>query len=240
MRPFNAEYIFIALKQLLPFTGRTLLVTVIAIVFGTILGAVLAWGKLSSNKTARFLSSFYVHIIRCTPSIVLLFLVYYGIPKLIELFTGKYSGYSGKMWYVAITLSLLFAASMCELFRSAYSAVDSGQKEAAFCCGMTKFQTAWIIIIPQALTAAIPVFCTAVVGLLKQGALAFTIGFIDLAGQADVIVARAYGAHGLETYIALAAIYWLITIVIEQCLKYAERLASRGKTIPGQGDSSWT
>ncbi|HAH62045.1 MAG TPA: amino acid ABC transporter permease [Treponema sp.] len=239
MRPFDPVYIAEYFCRLLPFVGRTLQVTVLSVVCGTLLGALLAWARLSRSRAARAVSAVYVHIIRCTPSIVLLFIVYYGLPKLIESATGIRAGYNGKLLYVAVTLSLLFAAAMCELFRAAYGAVDDGQRDAAFCCGFTPFQTAYLIIIPQALTAAIPVFCNEVIALLKQGALAFTIGFIDLMGETDVIVARNYGAHGLETYIALAVIYWGLSIIIERAAGIFERRAARGKDFPGRDVSGW-
>lgn len=239
MRPFDPVYIAEYFCRLFPFIGRTLQVTVLSVVCGVILGALLAWARLSRSRIARAFSAVYVHVIRCTPSIVLLFIVYYGLPKLFESATGIRAGYNGKLLYVAVTLSLLFAAAMCELFRSAYGAVDDGQRDAAFCCGFTPFQTARLIIIPQALTAAIPVFCNEVIALLKQGALAFTIGFIDLMGETDVIVARNYGAHGLETYIALAAIYWGLSIIIERIADIFERRAARGKDFPGRDENGW-
>ena len=233
MRPFTALFILKAFHLLAPYIGNSLLVMVLSVFLGSLLGALLAWGRLSHSKTARTIAAFYVHLMRCTPSIVLLFLVYYGLPQLFFSISKIHTGYNGKIIYVTITLALLFAASMCELFRSAYDAVDKGQTEAAFACGMDKFQTAWLIVIPQAVTSAIPVFCNEVIALLKQGALAFTIGFIDLMGEAQVIVARDYGAHGLETYLALAAIYWIITIIIEQIGKVLESHFSKGKLLPG-------
>jgi L-cystine transport system permease protein len=239
MRPFDPVYIVYYFCKLAPFIARTLQVMVLSVICGTILGVLLAWARLSHSRTARVFSAVYVHIIRCTPSIVLLFIVYYGLPKLIQALTGIRSGYNGKLLYVTITLSLLFAAAMCELIRSAYTSVDKGQHDAAFCCGFTTFQTARFIIIPQALSAAIPVFCNEVIALLKQGALAFTIGFIDLMGETDVIVARNYGAHGLETYIALAIIYWALAIIIGRIAETAERRSMHGKSIPGMDKNEW-
>jgi L-cystine transport system permease protein len=239
MRPFDPVFIFKSLTGLMPFIGRTLQVMLLSVVCGTLFGTLLAWARLSRSHIARAAAAVYVHIIRCTPSIVLLFIVYYGLPELFRLVTGIRTGYNGKLLYVTITLSLLFAAAMCELFRSAYSSVDEGQRDAAFCCGFTPFQTARLIIIPQALTAALPVFCNEIIALLKQGALAFTIGFIDLMGETDVIVARNYGAHGLETYIALAAIYWILAIAIELTEGFFEQRAMRGKTVPGRDNSGW-
>lgn|SRR5574344_470548 len=240
MRPFDPVYILKSFCALAPFIGRTLLVMILSVIFGTLLGSLLAWARLSRSRTAKAIAAVYVHLIRCTPSIVLLFIIYYGIPKIVSSFTGIHTGYNGKLVYVTATLSLLFAAAMCELFRASYDAVDKGQRDAAYCCGLTSFQTAWLIIIPQAVTSALPVFCNEVIALLKQGALAFTIGFIDLMGETDVMIARNYGAHGLETYIALAAIYWAIAICIEQIASVFERRSVRGKSLPGsRDDSSW-
>jgi L-cystine transport system permease protein len=240
MRPFDPVYILKSFCALAPFIGRTLLVMILSVIFGTLFGSVLAWARLSRSRAAKACAACYVHLMRCTPSIVLLFIIYYGIPKIVSSCTGVRTGYNGKLAYVTVTLSLLFAASMCELFRASYDAVDKGQRDAAYCCGLTPFQTAQIIIIPQAVTSALPVFCNEVIALLKQGALAFTIGFIDLMGETDVMIARNYGAHGLETYIALAAIYWTIAIVIEQIASVFERRSVRGKSLPGsRNESSW-
>lgn len=242
MRPFDIGYIWKAIILLLPFLGRTLEVMLLSVFFGTIFGALLAWGRLSRSKTARALSLCYIHIIRCTPSIVLLFIVFYGFPFIYKLFTGitLHAGMSEKLISVVTALSLLSSASMCELIRSAYLSIDSGQKEAAFCCGMSRIQTSILIIIPQAIPAAIPNFCNTIIGLLKQGALAFTIGFIDIMGQAQLLITRAYGAHGLEIYIALALLYWAITIILEKVLYTTEHHFSRGQdSLDKESEESW-
>jgi L-cystine transport system permease protein len=238
MRPFAVGYVWQAFRLLVPFTGVTLGVTLLSVLAGSLFGALLAWGRMSRFAPARAAASLYVHIIRCTPSIVLIFIVFYGFPKLFQLFTGVRSGYGGKLFYVVTALSLLSAASMCELMRSACCSVDRGQTEAAFCCGMSKLQTAWFIVIPQAAAAAIPNFCSETVSLLKQGALAFTIGFVDLMGEATIIVGRSYGAHGLETWLALGGMYWLITVAVEQIFGILERRFSRGKSQVGQ-EAQW-
>jgi L-cystine transport system permease protein len=239
MRPFDTAYIWQSLCFLIPYVGITLTVTLISVICGSLLGALLAYGRMSHSAAARAVSAVYVHIIRCTPSIVLLFVVFYGLPAIVQSLTGVRNGYNGKMLYVVIALTMLSGASFCELMRSAYQSVDRGQSEAAFCCGLSRGQTARLIIIPQAAAAALPNFCTEVIILLKQGSLAFTIGFTDLMGEAQIIVGRAYGAHGLETYIALAGIYWLLTIIIERIADLAEHRFSRGLNIVGPEDDTW-
>ena len=82
MRPFTAQFILKAFHLLAPYIGNSLLVMVLSVFLGSLLGALLAWGRLSHSKTARTIAAFYVHLMRCTPSIVLLLLVYYGLPQL--------------------------------------------------------------------------------------------------------------------------------------------------------------
>jgi L-cystine transport system permease protein len=134
-----------------------------------------------------------------------------------------------KAAFVIITLSLLFGANMGELMRAAYLSVDLGQREAALAAGMTEAQAFIRIILPQAANAALPNFCNALTALMKEGALAYTIGMIDIMGQGSLIVARNYGAYGLETWIALALIYWGITVIIERSFRALEKRLSRGR-----------
>ena len=79
-RPFSPEYLLEVLPVLLPFLGVTLTVTVGTIVFGSLLGGLLTWAGKSRSRLLAVLSRVYIYIIRCTPSIVLLFIVFYGLP----------------------------------------------------------------------------------------------------------------------------------------------------------------
>ena len=83
-RPFSPDIIFTSIPALLPYLAVTLVVGVTSILTGSILGMLLAWAKLSGHKVIRALADGYTYIIRCTPSIVLLFIVFYGLPKFME------------------------------------------------------------------------------------------------------------------------------------------------------------
>ena len=83
-RPFSPEVIFSSIPALLPYLLVTLEVGLISILTGSILGMLLAWAKLSSHKVLRCAADGYTYVIRCTPSIVLLFIVFYGLPKWME------------------------------------------------------------------------------------------------------------------------------------------------------------
>ena len=199
------------------------------VIAGSALGFVLARARLGRRSPPRKIAMAYTMAMRCTPSIVLLFIVYYALPELALVMFGVDINGWHKGVFVVITLSLLFAANMGELMRGAYLSVDRSQQEAALSAGLSDAQAFLRIILPQAAAAALPNFCNALVALMKEGALAYTIGMIDMMGQGILIISRNYGAYGLETYIALALIYWALTVIIERSFRIMEKRLSRGK-----------
>ena len=226
---FDVSYIWSALPNLLPYLWITLYIAALSVIGGSVFGLVLAAAKLSSNKILRLLANGYTTVIRCTPSIVLLFLVYYGIPAFAEGVFGIYLQNVPTGVFVVITFSLQFAAMMSEVIRSSYLAIDRGQFEAAVSVGLTPFQAYRRIIFPQAFVVAIPNFGNGLISVLQEGALAYTIGFIDIVGKANLIIANNYGTHTLEIYIALAVIYWVLSISIEKIFALLEKAFSKGK-----------
>ena len=227
---FNIDYLWTALPVLLPYLWITLLIAALSVFFGTIVGLFLAMAKLSKSKTLRFLANGYTTIIRCTPSIVLLFLVYYGIPAFFEniLFIDIQSLHTGV--FVVITFSLQFASMMSEVIRSSYEAIDKGQYEAAVSVGLTPLQAYARIIFPQAFVVALPNIGNGLIAVLQEGALAYTIGFIDIVGKANLIIANNFGTHTLEIFLALAIIYWVLSFVIEKGFNILEKRFSKGQS----------
>ncbi len=228
MRPFNPMKIPEFIPQLLPFLSVTLAIMLATVFFGGILGFILAFCKLKGRVSAKIAQA-YIYIIRCIPSIVMLFMVYYGLPKFLLIFNIDINNYD-RAFFVILTFSLLFAASMAEVFRTAYIAIDKGQTEAALSIGLTPLQAFIRIVFPQALVVALPNFTNALINLMKEGALAYTIGLIDLMGKGDLIIYNNQGAYNLETYIALSLIYWAMTIIIEKTFMHLEMRLSRQRT----------
>lgn len=223
------SYIWSALPVLFPYLWITIYIAVLSVIFGTLLGFALAAAKLSHNKWLQVFAAGYTTIMRCTPSIVLLFLVYYGVPAFAENLFGLDLQNVSTGIFVVITFSLQFAAMMSEVIRSAYLAIDRGQFEAAVSVGLTPFQAYRRIIFPQALVIALPNFGNGLISVLQEGALAYTIGFIDIVGKANLIIANNYGTHTLEIFIALAVIYWLLALTIEKIFASLEKILRKGK-----------
>ena len=231
MRPFNPQFMIDVIPNLLPFLWVTLAVVLGTVFFGSLLGFVLAWTKLSQKPRYRWLADGYTYIIRCTPSIVLLFIVFYGLPKFcLEVFGTDINGYD-KIFFVLVTFTLLFSAPISEVMRSAYEAIDHGQYEAAVSIGLAPWQAFYHIVLPQATVVALPNFGNSVIELMKEGSLAYTIGLIDLIGKGQLIISKNYGAYALETYLSLSFIYLLLTLGVEKSFLRLEQALSRQKKV---------
>lgn len=226
MRPFDPLYIFTVMPDLLAYLWVTLAVAIGSVFLGTLLGFLLAAAKLSSRGIYRVLANGYTGVVRCTPSIILLFIVFYGLPKFcLEVLDYDINEFH-KMFFVITTFTLLFAAPISEVMRSAYLAIDRGQYEAAVSIGLTPLQALCRVVMPQAAIIALPNFGNSFINLLKEGALAYTIGLIDVLGSGNLIISQNYGSYALEIYIALSAIYWGMALIFEKAFFALERRLS--------------
>ncbi len=226
MRPFEPELIGGFMLEVLPYLSVTLEVALCTILVGLLLGAVLAHAKLGHSRIPRALAHSYTYIMRCTPSIVLLFMVFYGLPKFfLEIFDYDINDYSRAV-FVIVTFTLLYAANISEVMRAAYLAIDRGQYEAAVSSGLSPWQALYRIVLPQAMVVALPNFCNSVLNLIKEGSLAYTIGLIDLLGAGTLIISRAFGASAIEVYIAVGIIYWGLAMLLEKSFLRLEKYLS--------------
>ena len=219
------------LPDLLAYLDVTLLVAGISIAAGSLLGGLLAWANLGGARPLRALAAVYVYVMRCTPSIVLLFIVFYGLPKLLQGAFGIDMNGMNRAVFAVITFTLLFGAYISEVFRAAYKAVPRGQYEAAICAGPSPVQAFAHVMLPQAAIVALPNFGNASINLLKEGSLAYTIGLIDLIGKGNLIIAQNFGAYGIEIYLACMLVYWAIVLLLEQVFLRVERRIDKGANL---------
>ncbi|MDQ0204501.1 amino acid ABC transporter permease [Pectinatus haikarae] len=198
----------------------TLLIVVVAIGVGLLLGLFIALARMYKIPILNQLSIVYVSFIRGTPLIVQLFIIYYGFPLLLDEIGIDVTQWE-KLYFVLIAYGLNNAAFMSEIIRSAISSVAVGQHEAAYSVGLSRWQTLRRIILPQAFLTAFPVFGTRVVTTFESTSLAFTLGILDMIGQAQAIGSRTY--HELEGYVVLAIIFIAVSMILEKIFIYAEK-----------------
>ncbi|NQK92722.1 amino acid ABC transporter permease [Streptococcus suis] len=229
MVSYDLSYVFKFLPEILYALPLTLWILIVTIVIGSLLGALLAWGQLYGDEVIVSISRGYVFVLRCTPPIVLLFMVFYGLPEFLEWWLGlDVNGWSRTV-FVITAMTLLYAATISEVFKSAYLAVPNGQMEAGLSIGLTEFQTFQRILLPQAFRFALPNISNAILNLLKDTALAYTIGLADIMGAGNLLIGRNLGNYSLETYTAVAVVYWSLALLLALGNQFLEKALETGR-----------
>lgn len=229
MVSYDLSYVLKFLPEILYALPLTLWILIVTIVIGSLLGALLAWGQLYGDEVIVSISKGYVFVLRCTPPIVLLFMVFYGLPEFLEWWLGlDVNGWSRTV-FVITAMTLLYAATISEVFKSAYLAVPNGQMEAGLSIGLTEFQTFQRILLPQAFRFALPNISNAILNLLKDTALAYTIGLADIMGAGNLLIGRNLGNYSLETYTAVAVVYWTLALLLALGNQFLENALEIGR-----------
>jgi L-cystine transport system permease protein len=203
-----------------------------SMIIGLLIGLATALFKIYNVPVLKPISTAYVSFVRGTPLLVQIYLVFYGIPKIIYFLQGEYGWLQGlnvniiaPEVYALLAFSLNLGAYFSETIRSAIEAVDRGQFEAAKAIGMSPTQMMLKIIFPQALAIAIPNLGNMFIATIKDTSLVFIIGVIDIMGQAKILGSR--GLAFFEVYIAVSIIYWILCIIVERLLVIIEKRARR-------------
>lgn len=223
---FDIGLVFSNIPQILVYLPTTLWITLISAIFSFLLGFVIAMVKHKHIPILTPIFNFYVSFMRGTPLLVQLYLTFYGIPILLQ-YINYYQGtnYSTNsippMLFVIIAFSLNEAAYSSESIRAGLEAVDPGEQEAALAMGMSPLQTFIRITLPEALVIALPALGNSLVGLIKGTSLAFTCAVIDITAGGKLLASRNF--RYFESYISVALIYWVLTIVISWLLKKLEK-----------------
>jgi cystine transport system permease protein len=185
--------------------------------FGLLLGFLLAITRLYAIAPLRWLSRIYVSFFRGTPLLVQLFMIYYGLPEVglqLEPIPAALLG-----------LSLNMAAYVAEILRAAIASIDQGQWEASASIGMSKAQTLYRTILPQAARTALPPLGNSFIALVKDTAMAATIQVPELFRQAQLITARTFEIFTM--YLAAALLYWLLASILAHLQSRLEARVNR-------------
>ncbi|KAF1304956.1 amino acid ABC transporter permease [Candidatus Enterococcus willemsii] len=171
---------------------------------GIVLAVLVACARLSSNSILQKFAAFYVWIIRGTPLLVQLYIIYFGLPSIGILFDPWPAG--------IFAFAVNFAAYASESIRGAITSVPKGQIEAAESLGMSSSQVFLRIVLPQAVRVAIPALMGNFISLVKQTSLASTVTIMDLMLTANRYVSRYY--ETMLIYLEVAVIYLLFTTIL--------------------------
>lgn len=211
---FDFSLIWNSLPLLLAGAGVTIEITAIAVGLGFIFGLITSVCRLSGVKILQVIAVCYVNIIRGTPMLVQIFLIYFALPMVI--------GERINPFVAAVAAcSINSGAYVSEIFRAGIQSVDKGQMEAGRSLGLSWMQTMRHVIMPQAFKHVIPPLGNEFISMTKETSLVSVIGFEELTRRGQLIIAKTYGSF--EIWLTVAAIYLVMTLTIARLVSYLER-----------------
>lgn len=191
--------------------GYTLLISLLAVLLGLVIGVIMAFGRLSKNKLLRGISGLYIDVIRGTPTMVQLLIIYFII----------FANVNIQRWLVGvIAFGINSGAYIAEIVRGGILSVHAGQAEAGRSLGLNGRQTMTYIVIPQAMKNILPALGNEFVVLIKETAVIGMIANIDLVGAARKVQSLTYDY--VVPMISIAVIYYAVIKIVSSLLKALE------------------
>ena len=208
---------FALIVQSIPFLLQgavyTVQVSVLAIVFGLVLGWLLGLAAVSGVPALSAVSWAYVQFIRGTPLLIQIFLIYFGLPAVGIKLPAFWSG--------VIALGLNSGGFQAEIVRAGIESIDRGQTEAARSIGMSRFKTLVFILVPQTIRRVLPPLTNELITLTKSSSLLSAIAALELTHAGQLIIARTFAPF--EIYAAVALIYLVIVSLLSRASALLER-----------------
>lgn len=209
-------------QKIIEATGATLLAFILAAILALALGLLLVFGRLSSHAWLRVPSAGFTELFRGVPLLILIMIVYYGLPPLgLHFITPLVAVVAG--------LTLYNGSVLAEVFRAGVESLPKGQREAALAVGLRPGQVMRMILLPQAVRAMMPVILSQLVVILKDTALGFLITYNELLYLAKFYGSSfTYGAPIIPATIVMGSIYIGLCLVLSGIAKLVERRLRRG------------
>jgi len=190
----------------------TLKISIVSTFFGIIIGTVVGIARLSNEPVTKGLSLAYVEVIRNTPLLVQIYIIYFFVGAMLRL-----SAFAAG----TAALSIFAGAYVGEIVRAGIQSIHKGQMEASRSLGMTYAQAMRYIILPQAFKRIIPPLAGQFISLIKDSSLVSVIALADLMFQGQQAVARTY--HAFEIYFTVAFLYLVMTFTLSMATQYIEK-----------------
>jgi polar amino acid transport system permease protein len=207
------------LSQLAQGIFYTVLVTLVCSLTGLVVGLTLSCLRRLNTAWLTYVIDVYTYVFRGVPVLVLLFIVYFGLPGV---------GFKvPPLMAMALSLGLVASAYLAEVFRGAFNSVDPAEVIAAQAMGMTRIQVLRFIEIPQMLRFSVPGMVNEFTSVLKYSPFAYTVGIPEITKQAMALTATTL--RGIEVYLAVGILYFVIYRI---CLVGVQLLSKRYQ-IPG-------
>ncbi|MEN3202369.1 MAG: amino acid ABC transporter permease [Atribacterota bacterium] len=210
---FDFSALYRALPSLLMGATVTLRITSLSIALGLCIGIVAGLCRVWPSSVLRALSGVYIEIIRGTPLLVQIFLVYFGLPALGINLDPFLAG--------VIAMGINSGAYVGEIVRGGIESIARGQMEAALSLGMTWRQAMYYVILPQAFVRILPPLGNEFIALLKDSSLVSTIAIAELTRTGQIIITRTF--KSFEIWSGVALFYFLMTYAISRIVRFSEK-----------------
>lgn len=210
-----------ALPDLLSYLDVTVVLTVIAEAAALVLGCLVAMLRVRNVKVLKNLCAVYVSFIRGTPFLVQLYLICFGLPRVMEAAGARDIRAVPVLLFVFLVIVLHSGVYIAEILRGSIESIDKGQLEACCSIGMTTFQAYRRIILPQAFKLAIPALSNEVISTLKNTSLVFNVGVVDMMSKAELMASYSY--RSLELYLDVGLIYIVLCFICYGLTSFFER-----------------
>lgn len=201
------------------FFTMTIPLTILSFALAMIIAVMTAMIQYAHVRGLQRVCRIYIWIVRCTPLLVQLYLVYYGLPSL-KIYLDAFPT-------VVLVFGINEGAYMAETMRASMEAVPIGQMEAGYCVGMNYLQIMWHVVLPQAFRTAFPSLFNSLISMVKETSLASTITVTEMFRQAIVINGRVYETLALYTEVALIYLAFCSLLTVLQ-RRGEKRLSSYG------------
>jgi len=210
---FNFLALYEALPALLVGALATLRITALSIAVGLVIGLGAGLARVWPNSFLRSISSAYIELIRGTPLLVQIFLVYFGLPALGLNLDPFVAG--------VLAMGINSGAYVGEIVRGGIESIAQGQMEAALSLGMSWWQSMYYVVLPQALFRILPSLGNEFIALLKDSSLVSTIAIAELTRTGQIIITRTF--KSFEIWVGVALFYFIMTYAISRAVKYSEK-----------------
>lgn len=204
------------IKQLAGGMGTSIEIFTVTLLVSLPLGLLISFGRMSKNPVLRAAVKFYISIMRGTPLMLQLMVVYFGPYYLFGIRVGN----SYRLWAAFIGFAVNYAAYFAEIYRSGIQSMPVGQYEAAKLLGYTKSQTFFRIIFPQVVKRILPSITNEVITLVKDTSLAFTISVMEMF---TVAKALASSQVSMVPFVAAGLFYYIFNLLVASFMEYAEK-----------------
>lgn len=211
--------------MLLGALGKTLLLTLLSLVFAMIIGMIFALMNVGKNRVFNFIGTVYVDAIRGVPLIVLAYFIYFGVPAGMKAFIPDFRLTALQAGTIALAMNC--GAYMAEIIRAGIESVDKGQMEASRSLGLSYGKSMRLVVLPQAIRTMIPSIINQFIITLKDTSILSVIGFPELTNMGKTISGNTF--KSLETWAIVGVMYMIVIVTLSKIAKRVERRVNRGR-----------